>query len=138
MTMAARAGACLVSSPRGHEIVAASRHHGLRIHGLLTGQNLCQANELAMTGRFDQMQEARDVSTLTQGMARVRHTGETRRQGDNRQGEQSPRLWRSNGMKQGRFAREQDQKNWRRIKKLLVTHDCRKDTASTGLHRKWF
>jgi len=94
--------------------MAASRHDGLRMHGLLTGQNLCQVHELAMTGRFGQVKEARDVSILTHGMVRVRHTGETRRQGGNRQGEQNPPLWRSNGRKQGHFAREQDQKNWRR------------------------
>jgi hypothetical protein len=53
---------------------------------------------------------------------------ETRQKGGSKQGEQSHWLWRSNRKKQGRFAREQDQKNLRLIKKLLVTHDYRKDT----------
>ena len=64
-----------------------------------------------LTGRFDQMQEPRDVSTLTQGIARVRQDG-------NRQGELSLQLWRSNGMKQGHFAREQDQKKLASDKKI--------------------
>jgi hypothetical protein len=57
---------------------------------------------------------------------------ETRQKGGSKQGEQSHWLWRSNRKKQGRFAREQDQKNLRLIKKLLVTHDYRKDTLVQG------